>query len=212
MTSLEKLNPLYAATRLAPSLPTDVTPSVIWRLSWPRHLSQSLPPMAKQNKADLNWRSFAGPDDNGRTITANEWMGTFGTNALVVSDSMIGVGTASPTTLLTVNGTATATTFNATSTIRVKKNIRPLVDGISTIKKLKPSMFDRIDLDKNDDIGFIAEEMFKVIPSIVTKDDKDQCIGIDYGRLSTVLTLALIETLNKIEKLEEGLFILENKQ
>ena len=168
--------------------------------------------MAKQNKADLNWRSFVGPDDNGRTITANEWMGTFGTNALVVSDSMIGVGTASPTTLLTVNGTATATTFNATSTIRVKKNIRPLVDGISTIKKLKPSMFDRIDLDKNDDIGFIAEEMFKVIPSIVTKDDKDQCIGIDYGRLSTVLTLALIETLNKIEKLEEGLFILENKQ
>ena len=82
----------------------------------------------------------------------------------------------------------------------------------STIKKLKPAMFDRIDIDKNDDIGFIAEEMFKVIPSVVTKDDKDQCIGIDYGRLSTVLTLALIETLNKIEKLEEGLFILENKQ
>jgi hypothetical protein len=62
--------------------------------------------MAKQNKADLNWRSFVGPDDNGRTITANEWMGTFGTNALVVSDSMIGVRTASSTTLLTVNDSA----------------------------------------------------------------------------------------------------------
>jgi len=139
-------------------------------------------------------------------------MGTFGTNALVVNGSMVGVGTASPTTLLTVNGTATATTFNATSTIRVKKNIRPLVDGISTIKKLKPSMFDRIDLDKNDDIGFIAEEMLQVIPSVVTKDDKDQCIGIDYGRLSAVLTVALLETLNKVEKLEERILSLENKQ
>jgi hypothetical protein len=29
--------------------------------------------MAKQNKADRNWRSYVGPDDNGRTITADEW-------------------------------------------------------------------------------------------------------------------------------------------
>jgi hypothetical protein len=29
--------------------------------------------MSKANKADLNWRSFVGPEDNGRTITADEW-------------------------------------------------------------------------------------------------------------------------------------------
>jgi hypothetical protein len=29
--------------------------------------------MAKQNKADHNWRSYVGPEDNGRTITADEW-------------------------------------------------------------------------------------------------------------------------------------------
>jgi hypothetical protein len=29
--------------------------------------------MLKKNKPDRNWRSFVGPEDNGRTITADEW-------------------------------------------------------------------------------------------------------------------------------------------
>ena len=33
--------------------------------------------MLKKNKPDRNWRSFVGPEDNGRTITADEWDNPF---------------------------------------------------------------------------------------------------------------------------------------
>jgi hypothetical protein len=96
---------------------------------------------------------------------------------------------------LTVAGTITET-----SAKRFKKNIISLEDSLSKVLQLNPVEFDWIRDDKHD-IGLIAEEVNKILPSLVqVKGEEVQ--GIHYSRLTAVLIGAIQELTKRVEQLE----------
>jgi hypothetical protein len=112
------------------------------------------------------------------------------------------IGNTTPVTILTVTGTVTATAFNATSTKRVKKAIKNIGKTyLDKFANLKPREYDRKD-NKAHEFGFIAEEMALVYPEVVGNDTSGKPAGIDYGKLSTILTAKVQEQQKIIEKLQ----------
>ena len=100
-------------------------------------------------------------------------------------------------------GTVTAPAFNATSTKRVKKAIKNLGKTyLAKFDDLRPREYDRKDYVGHE-FGFVAEEMALVYPEIVGKDEKGIPNGIDYGRLSAILTAKVQDQQSTIDKLKE---------
>ena len=89
---------------------------------------------------------------------------------------------------------------------RLKKNIKDIDYGLDTIMKLNPKEYDWKKDDRHD-IGFIAQEVEKVIPEIV-KDKKHfdkEIKTLDYEKLTAVLIKAVQEQQEQINKLEDKL-------
>jgi hypothetical protein len=103
---------------------------------------------------------------------------------------------------ITFTSTVAAVSFNATSTKRVKKKVKNLSkDTLAKFTLLKPREYDRKDYEAHE-FGFIAEEMELVYPEVVGKDAEGKPSGIDYGKLSTILTAKVLEQQGVIEKLQ----------
>jgi len=64
---------------------------------------------------------------------------------------------------------STGAVFFDTSTILVKRNIENVPYGLETLNKLQPRIYERIDDYNKVELGFIAEEVDKLIPEIVPK-------------------------------------------
>ena len=124
------------------------------------------------------------------------------TNQITLSAATGGVTVSLPTAV-TISGTMTAGAFNATSTKRVKKAIKDLSKTyLAKFDDLRPREYDRKDYVGHE-FGFVAEEMALVYPEIVGHDDKGQPSGIDYGRLSAILTAKVQDQQSTIDKLKE---------
>jgi len=105
-------------------------------------------------------------------------------------------------------GTLTSTVFNATSTARVKSAITDI--GKSYLDKfmlMKPREYDRRDYVAHE-FGFVAEEMNNVYPEIVGKDEEGRPTGIDYGRISAILTAKVQEQQSVIDDLKTQISVI----
>jgi hypothetical protein len=89
------------------------------------------------------------------------------------------------------------------SDIRLKENVTPIVDAIDKVNKLSGCTFKWKDCAtyNGDDIGVIAQEVQKVIPSAV-KERHDGYLKVDYTRLVPLLLESIKELSQKIEILE----------
>ena len=124
------------------------------------------------------------------------------TNQITLSAATGGVTVSLPAAV-TISGTMTAGAFNATSTKRVKKAIKDLSKTyLAKFDDLRPREYDRKDYVGHE-FGFVAEEMALVYPEIVGHDDKGRASGIDYGRLSAILTAKVQDQQSTIDKLKE---------
>ena len=65
------------------------------------------------------------------------------------------------------------TLYAATSDYRLKKNIKPLTNGLEIINLLKPVNYTFIEEPYDDDTGFVAHELQEIIPKCVI-GEKDQ--------------------------------------
>jgi hypothetical protein len=99
-----------------------------------------------------------------------------------------------------------------TSSRLVKENIEDCPYGAAEIKLLKPRKYFRTD-DQREEIGFVADELVTVLPefvpigpkSVITKNEEDTediPLGVNYEKLTAVLTKALQEAIGRIETLE----------
>ena len=117
----------------------------------------------------------------------------------------------------TIKCSNTATSFNTTSDYRLKENVIPISDGITRLKKLKPSRFNFIvDESKTLYDGFLAHEVTTAVPEAITgtkdevnSDNNPEYQGIDQSKLVPLLTAALQEAVAKIEVLETKVAALE---
>ena len=90
------------------------------------------------------------------------------------------------------------------SSLAYKENISSFNNGLETVMNMKPVSYNRkTKTIKDREIGFIAEDMEKVLPEVVSpyRDQK----GIRYSEIIPVLVSALQEQQEKINELEKKL-------
>lgn len=100
--------------------------------------------------------------------------------------------------IITANGHITATgNITANSDARLKTNVRGYEDGLAKIMQLRPSVYDRTDIKSENEVGFIAQEVKEVEPTLVKGDET---LSLDYSRMVVMLTKAVQEQQQQIEK------------
>ena len=116
----------------------------------------------------------------------------------ILANGNVGIGTAAPGTLLEVNGAVKGTSFNTSSSLRYKKNVKPLKNALSIVSKLSAVRFDWKETGKSE-IGLIAEEVESILPEFVLKNDNNEPEAIDYSKLASVLIGAINELQDKLK-------------
>ncbi len=104
---------------------------------------------------------------------------------------------------------------STTSDRRLKKNIKPLENSLEKIQKLEGVSFEWKDNGKGKSLGFIAQDYEKVVPELVTEvegfNDEGKIKTINYGNTVALLVEAMKEQQNIINRLEDRIKDLENK-
>ena len=103
---------------------------------------------------------------------------------------------------LGVSGQITATTFVETSSLVFKENINPITGALDKVLQLVGVTYDRKD-NKKHEAGLIAEDVFKILPELVSKDENGNPHGIQYAKLTAYLIesiKALKEEINEMKK------------
>ena len=108
------------------------------------------------------------------------------------------------------NNSFSGTAFNVVSDERKKENIEDVDEECSEIiKKIKVKTFNyKEDKKKKKNIGFIAQDVIKKVPTKfeAVVNDYGDYIRLDYGKMSSILWKALQEEMTKTEYLESKLF------
>ena len=100
--------------------------------------------------------------------------------------------------------TTTATSYVTSSDYRMKENIDYTWDATTRLKQLKPARYNWID-DETDTLedGFLAHEVSSIIPhAVFGEKDADSMQGMDYAKLTPLLTKALQELEARVTTLE----------
>jgi regulator of RNase E activity RraB len=96
--------------------------------------------------------------------------------------------------------------WTSSSDVRIKKNIRDIHYGLSTVMQLRPVEYTLISSDLKQ-VGFIAQEVNKLVPEVITGSEGDlekgDILGITYANLVAVLTKAIQEQQKQIDGLNK---------
>ena len=105
---------------------------------------------------------------------------------------MVGIGTGTPSHLLQLNGGAYSdgSTWNPASSVRWKENIEPLAGGVEMVKQLHPVAYNYKKTPGKKTMGFIAEEVGKVLPTVVDWDKNEEGYAEGYDPIA-ILALAV---------------------
>ena len=100
-------------------------------------------------------------------------------------------------------GTVKAHSFITYSDETLKHDIKTLKDPIEKVKNLRGVSY-TWNSDKTDDIGFIAQEVNKVVPELIYgKTAGPGGLGIDYGSMTALLVEAVKKQQDQIENLKK---------
>ncbi len=130
-----------------------------------------------------------------------------GSGAKVFSSNTIQLGNAAIRSVVT-SGNLVANGVALTTDFRLKQNIMPVSEGLSTVLKLNPVHYENKNSNtySKTENGFIAQEIQKVMPFIVTEGtDKDHLLSVDYISIIPVLTKAIQEQQNQIQQQAEDI-------
>lgn len=114
-----------------------------------------------------------------------------------------GVGT--PTNVGSITTTTSSTAYNTTSDERLKTNIVDLPDAGEAIDALQPRQFEFLVEPGVLRIGFIAQELFEVVPEAVTPGGDNQFTNpwqVDLSRLVPLLVRELQALRTRVAALE----------
>jgi len=105
----------------------------------------------------------------------------------------------------TLTVSADVIAFGSPSDIRLKENIKPIESALDKVSKLQGVTFDwkKSDsiLDIKEDIGFIAQDVQKVIPELV-RENEDCMLSMRHQGIAPILLEAIKELKQEIEKLK----------
>lgn len=102
---------------------------------------------------------------------------------------------------LTVSGSIGAIgSFNQISDERLKSDIQPIEGALDKISDIRGVSFE---MGGKKDIGVIAQEIQKVLPEVVTEDNKGY-LSVSYGNIVGVLIEAVKELKAEVEELKKN--------
>ena len=108
-------------------------------------------------------------------------------------------------TSLTVVGDVIA--YGSPSDVRLKENIKPIESALDKVSKLQGVTFDwkKSDsiLDIKEDVGFIAQDVQKVMPELV-RENKDGMLSMRHQGIAPILLEAIKELKAEIEELKSN--------
>ena len=119
----------------------------------------------------------------------------------ITAGGLVGINTTSPSTALQVNGTVTATTFQSTSDINLKENIKTVNNSLNIVSQLRGVTFDWKNTHQAS-IGVIAQEVEQILPELVSGGENKT---VNYNGIIGILVEAIKEQEVRIEKLENKL-------
>jgi hypothetical protein len=151
-------------------------------------------------------------------------IGTGGNDILIVYGNNVGINVASPTQNLDVNGNARirsigsgaysgvvnrmadGTLTTATSDSRLKENVTTLQNSLNKVTNLRGISFTwKSNPEYGTRIGFIAQEVEKVLPELVFTNDVDGYKGVNYAEVTAVLVEAIKELKTENDLLKKRL-------
>jgi uncharacterized protein YqkB len=118
---------------------------------------------------------------------------------------------------------AKANAWDTYSDSRIKTNRQPIINAIDKINLLNPTYYNQHDSYVEDDLlnidynnsykslGFIAQEVYEVIPEAVNMGTTNELWAMDYTKLIPILTKAIQEQQALIKALEQRIINLINK-
>jgi hypothetical protein len=126
----------------------------------------------------------------------------------VTATGDVGIGTATPTFKLHVLGAIRSLTVTESSDIRWKKEITPIINAKTKVLSLQGVNYQwnntamrEQGADNTTQMGFIAQEVEKVVPEVVTTDS-DGYKSVEYSKLVALLVEALKEMENENKELK----------
>ena len=96
----------------------------------------------------------------------------------------------------------TATTIVETSSIALKENISPIDNALDSILSLTGVTYDRKDNTTKNEAGMIAEDVYKVLPNLVSLDKSGNPDGINYTKLTAYLVEAVKQLKAELDSLK----------
>ena len=90
------------------------------------------------------------------------------------------------------------------SSLRYKKDLHPFTRGLKLLAQLKPITF-KWKSDNSPDLGFGAEDIARVEPLLITRNDKGEVEGVKYDRITAVLVNAVNEQQEQITQQQSQL-------
>ena len=112
-------------------------------------------------------------------------------------------------TVRSVGGFASSGFFYPSSR-KLKDSIEPLTLGLDQLAKLNPVSFNW-KKDGRHDIGFIAEEVFEIIPEAVSINKDGEVEGYDPGKIIPILTKSVQELMEQVAELRKEIQLLKQK-
>jgi hypothetical protein len=105
------------------------------------------------------------------------------------------------------DGNITAYSTTTSSDRRLKKNVQPITNALDKVQALKGVTFDwKNEVKGKDQLGFIAQDFEKVLPSMVTEvdsfDDDKKIKTINYGSTVALLVEAIKDQQTEINNLK----------
>lgn len=125
---------------------------------------------------------------------------------------------ATGTLKLDVNGVVRGQAFLAYSDSKLKTNVKDVQHSLEIIQALEGKTYDwnqkakdEFNADNGRHIGFLAQDVEKIVPEIVTKDNTNT-LAINYTELIPILTEGIKEQQRQIEELRKEVMLLKAKK
>lgn len=148
-------------------------------------------------------------------------MRTAGTERLRIDNvGNVGIGTAAPTVRLQVSGDIIANSIAGSSDLRYKTNVRSITSPLEKVKSLRgvyfnwdQKSFPSKDFSDKTELGFIAQEVEKVLPEVVSKDNSpEEYRSVKYDKVVALLVEAIKEQQKQIDSLKTQVKKLKRKK
>jgi hypothetical protein len=149
--------------------------------------------------AYLGANVYGSASNSGTLTLRGTTSATKATASVLMTDGVASTTTTTGTLVVTggvgISGQLTAATLVETSSIAFKENVNPIENALESILQLVGVTYDRKDTGQHE-AGLIAEDVYNVIPGIVSKDVNGNPYGLQY----TKLTAYLIESIKALKQ------------